>query len=119
MKQKVVNRLCSYFFFIILLNCFKSVGPAKIKATIINKVKLIGRVTKVLQSPEDSNRDLLRFDSNIGPKIIPRTIGAIGNLANFKIKPIIPATIKIPISNIELLIAYEPTKQNTKTAGIR
>ena len=70
-------------------------------------------------SPSDLIIDLTKFSSSIVPSTTPRIVGATGNPFSSITNAISPKTRMITTPNTELLIANEPTMQNSRMIGIR
>ena len=78
-----------------------------------------GRVKNSLKSPPLLMRLDMRFFSTMGPRTIPSTTGPTGNPYRSRAKPRIPMRSMRLTSKRLLLMAYEPTTQNTTMVGKR
>jgi hypothetical protein len=74
--------------------------PATTNMTeIIKRVRLIGRSTKVAQSPCDIAKERLKYSSNMAPIIKPMANGVVSQSNFLKMYPIIPNIKSKPTSN--------------------
>ena len=81
-------------------------------------VKLIGLEKNIRAFPSDIIKALLKLFSTIGPSIIPKIIGDIGNFAFIIKYPIMELTSTTTKSIILLLIANEPKTHKTNIKGV-
>ena len=79
----------------------------------------MGLVMKTDKSLREMERVLRKFDSARGPRIMAKSIGGRGKPPLSMRYPRKPNAVITQRSKLELLVAYPPMAQSTRTMGIR
>ena len=78
----------------------------------------MGRAKNAVRSPSDLIIEVMKFSSSIPPSTTPRIVGATGKSFSSSTNATTPDTSITVTSKAVLLMANEPTTQNSMITGI-